>query len=62
MSETNSKQKDTSSGTPEIESPKQSDELGAEDLDKVAGGMMVTGGGVIQKHSGSVLIPCEGGE
>jgi len=61
MSETKSKQKDESSGTPDIESPKQSDELGAEDLDKVAGGMMPNVGLVAKKIRLS-SDPCEGGE
>lgn len=58
MSETGSKQNDK---TPANESPEKSDELGTEELDKVAGGMKpnVVGPRKIPALSAD---PCEGGE
>jgi hypothetical protein len=61
MSETSSKQPDKAPATPGIESPEQSDELGAEELDKVAGGMKPN---VVAPRKPVRLTgdPCEGGE
>lgn len=61
MSELNPKQGDKGSATPGADSPEQSGELDAAELDKVAGGMKPALGAV--KRSVKIIgDPCDGGE